>query len=394
MISLKERIQIRLKVNALTINKKYDEAIRVFQKALHGDKSYLWYELFIGDLFRYYKNDEKTAFLWYSSCYQKGEKVFNTTPYTPLRYLLKRLSEIEYNQGNYENAVKYYEEFILFRPSNFHEGDFLRYSDSLMQIGKKEKAIEVLLLGKKFSKSRDIRRKLNELNDSTEKVLSISKSRNGYERIPVKTRIIKPGEDVPSIVDELTKKIRKPMDIITVASCVVAVAEQRMKTIDVLHASKIATFLSSFVHNDDFDFGGNAPLCNPMSMQMAIDESGLTRIVFAAVFGGVISKLFKGSGMFYRMAGEQAALIDDMPGAISPFDYSIILGPKDSDETSAQIKNKTLCDAAIIDANDLNIAWVVGSSNHSLDESIKGAMDDNPAGNGDQQTPIIILRPA
>ncbi len=98
--------------------------------------------------------------------------------------------------------------------------------------------------------------------------------------------------------------------------------------------------------------------------------------------------------MFYRLAGEQAALIDDMPGAIAPFDYSIILGPKDSNQTSLEIKKITGCDAAIVDANDLQIAWVVGCSDRSLQSPIEKAMEDNPAGNGDQQTPIILLRPA
>jgi hypothetical protein len=47
-----------------------------------------------------------------------------------------------------------------------------------------------------------------------------------------------------------------------------------------------------------------------------------------------------------------------------------------------------------VDANDLQIAWVVGCSNAVLQSAIEKAMEDNPAGNGDQQTPIILLRPA
>jgi hypothetical protein len=96
--------------------------------------------------------------------------------------------------------------------------------------------------------------------------------------------------------------------------------------------------------------------------------------------------------MFYRFAGEQAALIDDMPGAIPPFDYYVILGPSDSRDIANQIKGKTGCEVAIIDANDLEIAWAVGCSNPKQKKLIEEVMKDNPAGNGDQTTPIVLLR--
>ena len=122
-------------------------------------------------------------------------------------------------------------------------------------------------------------------------------------------------------------------------------------------------------------------------------ETGALRILYSAIFGGVLSKIFPGSGMFYRLAGEQAALIDDMPGAIPPFDYYVVLGPKDSHKTCQAIKNLTGHDAAVIDANDLQIAWAVGVSDLKLKKPIENALSDNPAGNGDQRTPIIVLRP-
>jgi len=81
-----------------------------------------------------------------------------------------------------------------------------------------------------------------------------------------------------------------------------------------------------------------------------------------------------------------------MPGAIPPYDYYVILGPKDSYKTSLKIKEMTSCDAAIVDANDLGIAWVVGTSDKSKAREIEEALSDNPQGNGDQQTPIVLLR--
>ena len=393
MIPLKKRIELRTAANQFCIEKKFEQAIRQYKEGLQLDPTYLWYELFIGDIYLYYLHDSETAYQWYLSCYEKGIELFDTSAYSPLRYVLKRLSKLTWEKKEYAKAIPLFEKFISFRPSNFHDSDFLRYADTLMHLQETQKAIEILELGKKYSKSSRIQRKLNELKQEDTPITTIPEILKGYRRIPIKTDVIKPGDNIFQLLDTLTSSIRQEGDIITVASCVIAVVEERYRTIDVATASRTAKLLSSFVHNDDFDFGGNAPLCNPLSMQLAIDESGWFRIVSAAIFGGVISKLWKGSGMFYRMAGEQAALIDDMPGAIAPFDYSIILGPTNSDTTSEMIKKITGCDAAVIDANDLNIAWVVGSSNHELDPTIRDAMTDNPAGNGDQQTPFILLRP-
>lgn len=393
MISLKERVSLRKEADAHLMNKEYQAAIDAFLKGLKIDPTYLWYELFIGDVHYFFLHDFNTALQWYQSCYKKGQGIFNTTPYSPLRYLLKRLSKMAFVQNDFAACASFCKEFIAFRPSNFHENDFIRYAQALSKIGQEQEAIRVLELGKQHSKSRAIREELNRMKHSDETIPAFPIYKDGYERIPVKTDVIVPGDSIPSLVDTLTQSIRKKGDILTIASCVVAVAENRKKTIDIATASWFATLLAHFVHDDNFDFGGNAPLCNPLSMQMAIDEAGWWRILFAAIFGGIVSKLWKGSGMFYRLAGEQAALIDDMPGAIAPFDYSIILGPKDSHQTSQEIKNRTGCDAAILDANDLNIAWVVGCSDNSLRPAIEKTMCDNPAGNGDQQTPIILLRP-
>jgi len=105
-----------------------------------------------------------------------------------------------------------------------------------------------------------------------------------------------------------------------------------------------------------------------------------------------LGKSSQKKGFFYRLAGEQAALIDDMPGAIPPYDYYVILGPKNSNETSRLIKKKTGCEAAVVDANDLQIAWAVGVSSPGIKSLVESVMSDNPAGNGDQKTPIILLR--
>lgn len=392
MIPISKRREIRSKALKSIKEKNFIEAIETFKNGITLDPTYYWYNLSIGDIYYFYLNDSTSALKWFEEPINKEGDKLSTDALSPLRYLLKRLTRIYFDKKDFEKASYYYEWFISFKPSNFHDSDFINYAESLVKINKKDKALEVLKLGEKHSKSVKLRKALAELEERDFFTKSENKIKNGFERIPVKTSIVKFGDNISEICDKYTKDIRENGDIITVASAVAGLSEERAKSIDIIEPTFLAKLLSSFVKKDDFPFGGNAPLCNPLAMQVAIEEIGILRILVASVFGGILGKIFKKSGLFYRIAGPQSALIDDMPGAIPPFDYYVILGPKDSNKTSLKIKEKTLCDAAIVDANDLGIAWVVGSTDKEMNKVIESVLSDNPQGNGDQQTPIVILR--
>jgi len=392
LIPLKNRIEIRSKAEKAIKEKNFEEAIKSFKEGLNLDPDYYWYYLFIGDIYYFELNDPARALSFFERCIELAGKNLSVDTTSPLRYLLKRLSKIYFDRRDFTKASYYYEWFMSFKPSNFHDSDFINYAKALLESGKREKAVEALNLGKKYSKSIKLREFLSKLTGEQFDLVEFPLIKNGFERIPVKTPIIRMGDDICDIVDKWTKNIRRSDDIIIIASAVVALAEGRAQSIDVICASPLAKLLSTFVRRDDFPFGGNAPLCNPLAMQLAIKEVGLLRIIFSAIFGGILGKIFRKSGLFYRFAGQQSALIDDMPGAIPPYDYYIILGPKNSNKTSLRIKERISSDVAVVDANDLGIAWVVGTSKESIKKEIEEALSDNPQGNGDQQTPIVILR--
>jgi len=393
-MNFKKAFQIWQEADSLLQQTRFLDSISIFQKAYQLYPQHDWYALYIGDIYAYYLNNIEKALEWYEKPLIEGKNRLTTDTLSPLRYLLKRVAHQYYLKQEWEKAVCYYEWFISFQPSNFHDGEFIRYAEALRAMGKLDQAKDVLALGIKHSRSRQLRKAWNQYSTDPMDVPPMEPIRNGFLRIPVKTDIIMPGDSISDMVDLYTKKQRKKGDILTIASCVVAVAERRIYSVDSIYPSVLAKTLSKFVHDDQFPFGGNAPLCNPLSMQAAIQECGTFRILFSALIGGMISKLIPGSGMFYRMAGSQAALIDDMPGAIPPFDYYVVLGPKNSKTTCNEIKKATGHEAAVIDANDLQIAWAVACSDPKLKKPIEAAMQDNPAGNGDQQTPIILLRPA
>ena len=127
-------------------------------------------------------------------------------------------------------------------------------------------------------------------------------------------------------------------------------------------------------------------------MQCAIEETGVPRILVAAVVGG-FTRLLGRRGDFYRIAGKQAAMVDAAHTAgLSEYYESVIKGPKDPEKVAQQIADALGTPAAIVDVNDIGGSWVVGGSQGLDAATIEEALSDNPAGQGDACTPVIIVR--
>ena len=128
-------------------------------------------------------------------------------------------------------------------------------------------------------------------------------------------------------------------------------------------------------------------------MQCAIEEVGAPRIVRAAI-AGAWGKLRGRSGDFYKVAGKQAAMIDAAhTSGVKEFYECVIKGPKDPDGTAQMLSEELVLPVAIVDANDIFGCAVVGAPRGLDIKLVQEAMRDNPAGQGDELTPIIILRP-
>lgn len=150
-----------------------------------------------------------------------------------------------------------------------------------------------------------------------------------------------------------------------------------------------AKFLSKFVKKTPYGFS----VGNPLKMQVAIDLAGLPRIILASFLGGV-SKLIGISGVFYRVAGNQISQIDGFYGeAFWQYERMGILGPKDVDSLCDSKKSKFGLSFAIADINDLG-GNILGASKDikKMEKIMLKILKDNPAGQSNQQTPIIILR--
>lgn len=203
-------------------------------------------------------------------------------------------------------------------------------------------------------------------------------------RIPIRTHIVTEQDDIVDVVNKYTGEIVEPGDIISIAESVVAISQGRAILPDTVRAGFLARFLCRFP-------GKDGSLATPQAMQLAISETGTWKILLgvAAAFMG---RLVGRRGDFYRVAGHHLALIDDVAGTMWPFEKHIILGPKNPQQVVEAVKEATGAEAVIVDMNDKRNVDVLAFSSGIDAGSLIKDLADNPFGNDDQQTPIVIIR--
>ena len=130
---------------------------------------------------------------------------------------------------------------------------------------------------------------------------------------------------------------------------------------------------------------------SPQTMQLAIEEVGVLRILIAGAVG-FIGKIVGIKGLFYIIAGSKARSIDGaVPYAIPPYNTYISKGPDKPGEIAKNISEKLGVKVAIVDANDLGVN-ILGASQGVNKKLIAAIIKDNPLGQSDEQTPIGIIR--
>jgi hypothetical protein len=209
-----------------------------------------------------------------------------------------------------------------------------------------------------------------------------------FERIPVKTRILMPGDSLTDIILEAAGNFLQPEDIISISESPLAITQGRAVPVSQLRISLLARILWRFVAKVPYGIGLRAP----ESMQCAIDECGAGRILLAAIVGGA-SKLIGRSGDFYRIAGMQAALIDAAhTSPVPPYDQCVIKGPLHPDKAAQVIHDALGYETAVMDINDIGGCWMIGGSKGINKTFMERVMKDNPQGQGDEMTPFCIIR--
>jgi len=124
-----------------------------------------------------------------------------------------------------------------------------------------------------------------------------------------------------------------------------------------------------------------------------IDVVGPAQVLGAWLIGLAL-KLVGSKGWFYRLAGDQARLIDDITGTTPPYDQTIVLGPLQAAAFCAAMARSLGVAVAVVDVNDLGRVKVLASSPGCDEALLERALRPNPAGNANERTPLVLVRPS
>lgn len=203
--------------------------------------------------------------------------------------------------------------------------------------------------------------------------------------LPVPTHLLTNLDSTVEIVKHYVKPCAQEGDIVTIGETPVAIMQGRLRHPNTVKPGWLAKRLCYY-------FMPTSSLATACGMQTLIDVSGPWQVASAFAIGAV-AKIFGKPGMFYQLAGEQARLIDDVTGTLPPFDQFIVLGPAHSQQLVDQIHQETGLKAAIVDVNDLKAVKILAATANTDQQLLTQALIDNPAGNADEQTPVVLIRP-
>jgi F420-0:gamma-glutamyl ligase len=206
---------------------------------------------------------------------------------------------------------------------------------------------------------------------------------DGLVAIPVRTRVIAPGDDLAALIAQAVRGIARAGDVVVIAETAVAIAQSRFIPAEFIRPSRLALALSRRA-------GALATVSQPESMQLVIDQVGRRRVVWATI-AHLFGRLRGKRGVFYEILGEAIAAIDGYTGTLAPYERAIVLGPADPDRVAAELAAALGVQVAIVDANDLHRAKALGASPQLARAAVERALLGNPHGNGDEQTPLVVL---
>lgn len=236
--------------------------------------------------------------------------------------------------------------------------------------------------------------------------------RQAWARVPIQTalftredlladRIVAAVSETVSAI-EADDRLREGLAdrwYVVVSEKVVAITQGRSYFTWEINPSRVARALARFVRRTPYGIG----LGSPWTMQLAIREAGLPRIVVAAA-ASLVGKVLGRRGWFYLVAGHRVNAIDGpTPYSAYPSNVSAKLPPKDPELVARQLTEALrerlpgriadqLGGTVVIDSNDLG-RDVLGHDTGSTGEFFCELFADNPFGQGRQQTPIAVCLP-
>jgi hypothetical protein len=206
----------------------------------------------------------------------------------------------------------------------------------------------------------------------------------GVIAIPLRTPLVRPGDDLLAIVSRAVAGIARAGDVVAIAESAVAIAQGELIGAEHVRPSRLAFAIAR--RADPM-----ATISQPESIQLVIDRVGSAKVVVATVLQ-FFGRLFGVRGLFYRLMGEAVAAFDGYTGTMPPYEQAIVLAPRDPNGFAQRLCDRIGVACAVVDANDLGKAKLLGRSAGVDVATVEGALLDNPHGYSDEQTPVVVLK--
>lgn len=189
---------------------------------------------------------------------------------------------------------------------------------------------------------------------------------------------------------EYVSGIYEEGDIISISEKIISICQNKIVRREDIKIGIAAKILSKFACQKN---RGGYGVGMAINMQYAIDKVGLIRVLVASVLGG-ITKLVGIRGVFYKIVGRDVSGLDGFyDGAWDEYKDIGIELPENSKLVCNEIKNKLGISTMIVDSNDFGQVILGKSDDIKLtDKVLREIIRDNPAGQGKQTTPIILIR--
>ena len=100
-----------------------------------------------------------------------------------------------------------------------------------------------------------------------------------FERVPIRTPVLMPGDDMPSVIREHAGPHLRPGDTVVMSESAVAIMQGRARDWRTIHPGRLARWLSQRVTKTTWGTG----LRSPYAMQYAIELTGAPRMLLAGV---------------------------------------------------------------------------------------------------------------
>ena len=212
-----------------------------------------------------------------------------------------------------------------------------------------------------------------------------------YDRYAIQTHFVEVGESQTELIEKYVRPLYQEGDMVSFGAKVMAMCTNNVKTRQQVKPGFWANFLWRFAAINHTGVG----MHEPYKLQLVIDMCGLPRVLLA-VFCSAVTKPFGIKGVFYKVCGKGVGGIDGFyfRSSFDRYKELALINPPNPVELCNELEKETGIPVVLMDANDIEQNQLGKCDNFPLtDDEIQDAMQDNPSGQGDELTPLILIRP-